>query len=163
VPIFSRLPAVHTPFEQIARFVQHFATVVPSTPFFSESLYLSAGQVTVAPRHLVVSRAQHVLSSEEVHCEPAQRKDAKLVFNFLPREHLIVEHNAWREQQLVISFGVVVFRVTTSLFFVMSLYFMGPHVTDDSLHVMMPCVQHRPSSEVAHVAPAQYKLAWLVT
>jgi len=66
------LPVAHWTPEHFALFVQHNASVVPTTLLLAGSLNLLALQVTVAPRHLAVSVTQQVASSAVPHALVAQ-------------------------------------------------------------------------------------------
>jgi hypothetical protein len=73
VMCFTFMPAEQAVIvEQDALAVQQSAMVLPTVPYFAESLKCVAGQFGLAALHLVESSTQQVASSEEAHVEVAQ-------------------------------------------------------------------------------------------
>jgi hypothetical protein len=133
------LPREHVNVSQDAWEVQQrslFDAIVPyfavslnlcvRVPYFALSLNLYARQDTEAPRHLVVSSWQHVLSSVALHVAPAQYRLAALHFSLLPADgHVYVEHFILAVQQ----FWRAVLLATIFVPLVASLNLVVPQLT----------------------------------
>jgi hypothetical protein len=84
---------------------------------------------------MVVSSTQQVVSSVVAHVDLAQRKLAWLVLNFLPAEHVAVEHNAWSVQQSATVLPII-------SYFAASLNLFVPQDTVEERHLVASSTQH---------------------
>jgi hypothetical protein len=138
----------HVSVVQGAAVEQHWATVVPTVPYLEVSLNLPIPQFTAAPRHLVGSFSQQVVSSSVVHAAAAQYVVAAVAIVFWPTGHLTEEHFAFSEQQ-----RAAVAPVTPYL--AGSLNLPAAHVTAAARHFPTAFSQQVPSSLVLHTDFAQ--------
>jgi hypothetical protein len=142
--------------EHFALFVQQAAAVVPTTPSFAASLNWPAAQLTLAPRHLVVSVSQHVLESAVVHVEAEQYVVAAAVTSVLPAAHVIEEQSALFVQHLSVSLCAI----TTLLFLKGSWNAAGPQLRsfceEHEVKAGLASQHVLTSAAVPHVAPWQY-------
>jgi hypothetical protein len=101
------MPTGHLMVLHFAWDTQHVAESSPFVSCFAVSLIILVSQPTLALLHMVASSTQQVAMSvvqptpvhEVLHVSVAQYVVSFFAMWFMPLGHLIVEHNAWAEQQ----------------------------------------------------------------